>query len=96
MQKTCGYCNLELSSDDPECSKLYEKGLATLTIRCAQKGLTYKFSVGDYIHKICYKKATDVRSITAEEATATRDTQKRIGFNYRTCCFERYVKLFAY
>ena len=78
MQKTCGYCNLELNSDDLECSKLSEKGLATLTIRCAQKGLTYKFSVGDYVHKICYKKATDVQSITAEESKATRETENRI------------------
>ena len=88
MKETCPICSLEVSElcVGQTVTKVGETGLATLTIRAAQKGLSYNISTGDIIHKTCYKRVTDGRSISQQEATSSREKHKRTGFNYRTCC----------
>ena len=84
----CPICDVEVDGllVGHTVTKIKEKGLATLTIRAAQKGLSYNVATGDLVHKECYRVVTHPRSFTQQDAASCREKQKRSGFDYRTCC----------
>ena len=67
--------------------KIGEKGLATLTIRAAQKGLSFDIAAGDLVHHNCYLELIRKRSVFGKDVgDYQREKHVRTGFCYRICC----------
>ena len=65
-------------------NRVQERGLNTLLIAGAEKGITYSLHVGDLVHDNCTKMATCKLSLTAKHASPPQ-YPRRVGFCYQTC-----------